>query len=109
MNQRPVENPASLHEYLAGERQLDLTPAAAGELLAGLEARGLAAGTAKDDPGPAKLTPPGAELLRALTETVAPRTRAVFSSIPTEDLTIAHRVLREIIDRASATGSTQGE
>ena len=105
----PVENPASLHEYLAGERQLDLSADAAGELLARLEARGLAAGTAKDDPGPAKLTPQGAELLRTLTETVAPRTRALFSSIAAEDMTIAHRVLREIIDRAPAIVSAQDD
>ena len=105
----PVDNPASLHEYLAGERQLGLSPASAGELLAGLEARGLAVGTANDGPGPAELTTPGAELLRMLRETVAPRTGALFSSIPAEDLAIAHRVLREIIDRAPAPGITQDE
>ena len=78
-------------------------------MLFGLEARGLAAGTTKDDPGPAKLTPKEAALLRTLTETVAPRTTALFSSIPPEGLAIAHRVLREIIDRAPAITSAQDD
>jgi hypothetical protein len=89
-----------LHEYLAGQQQLDLTPTAVGELLAGLEARALATGMAKNDPGPADLTPKGAELLRRLAETVAPRTRELFSGIAPEALATAHQVLREIIDRA---------
>ena len=105
----PVESPASLHEYLAGQQQLDLTPAAVGELLARLEARALATGTAKNDPGPAELTPKGAELLRRLAETVAPRTRELFSGIAPEALATAHRVLREIIDRAPAIASIQSE
>lgn len=105
----PVDNPASLHEYLAGERQLDLTPAAVGEVLARLEGRGLAAGTANDHPGPARLTQQGTELLRQLAEDVAPRTTKLFSGIPAEDLATAHRVLREVIDRAHAIASTQDE
>ena len=102
---RPFESPASLHEYLAAQRQLALSPAAVSELLAGLESRALASGTAKNDPGPATLTPNGAELLRGLTETVAPTTREVFAGIAPEDLATAHNVLREIIDRAAGSAS----
>jgi DNA-binding MarR family transcriptional regulator len=105
----PVEAPTSLHEYLAGQRQLDLSPTAVEELLAGLEARALATGTAKDAPGPAKLTAHGTELLRGLTETVAPRTRVLFAGIAGEDLATAHRVLREIIDRTPSIASLRSE
>jgi hypothetical protein len=94
------DNPASLHEYLAGQRQLDLSPGAIGELLSGLETRGLATGTAKDGPGPAELTPEGAALYRSLAETIAPRTSELFSNLPAEDMATAHRVLRDIIRRA---------
>ena len=63
---RPFESTASLHEYLVAQRQLALSPTAVSELLAGLESRALASGTAKNDPGRAKLTPNGAELLRRI-------------------------------------------
>ena len=96
----PVESPASLHDYLVSQRQLALSPAAVAELLAGLQARGLAAGTAKDSPGPARLTQEGAAALRGLTETIAPTTREIFSGLLPEDLATAHQVLRQIIDRA---------
>jgi DNA-binding MarR family transcriptional regulator len=96
----PVHPPASLHDFLAGQRQLALSPAAVAELLAGLQARGLATGTAKDDPGPAQLTEQGAELFRSLAEAVAPATREVFAGIAQEDLATAHRVLRQIIEQA---------
>lgn len=102
---RPFESTASLHEYLVAQRQLALSPTAVSELLAGLESRALASGTAKNDPGPAKLTPNGAELLRRLTETVAPTTREVFAGIAPEDLVTAHNVLRQIIDRAAGSAS----
>ena len=102
------DNPTTLHEFLAGQRQLDLTPDAIGELLTGLERRGLAAGTAKHGPGPAELTPKGAALYRGLSETIAPRTTELFSNIPAEDMATAHRVLRDIIRRASAIAITQG-
>ena len=104
---RPFESPASLHEYLAAQRQLALTPAAVSELLAGLQARALTTGTAKNDGGPAELTADGAELLRKLTETVAPTTREIFAGIATEDLATAHHVLRQVIDHpARARGRT---
>jgi DNA-binding MarR family transcriptional regulator len=96
----PFESPASLHELLAGQRQLALSTAAARELLAGLEARGLAIGTAKDGPGPARLTPEGTEELRRLNEAIAPSVRDLYSGMPAEDLATAHRVLRQVIDRA---------
>jgi DNA-binding MarR family transcriptional regulator len=102
---RPFESPASLHEYLAAQRQLALSPAAVGELLAGLESRALASGTARNDPGPARLTPDGAELLRRLTDAVAPTSREVFAGIAPEDLATAHNVLRQIIDRAAGSAS----
>jgi DNA-binding MarR family transcriptional regulator len=96
----PFESPASLHEYLAGQRQLALSPAAVAELLARLEGRGLATGTAKDGPGPAELTPPGTELFRRLAETVAPATAELFSGIARQDLATAHEVLRQVIEQA---------
>jgi len=96
----PFESPANLHDYLADQRQLALSPAAVSELLAQLEAHGLAAGMAKDGPGPAQLTPEGAELLRSLTESVAPATRELFAGIAPQDLATAHRVLQQVIEQA---------
>jgi hypothetical protein len=96
----PFPSPASLHDFLAGQRQLALSPAAVAELLAGLQSRGLATGTAKNDPGPAELTPEGAELFRGLAETVAPTTREVFAGIAQDDLATTHRVLQQIIEQA---------
>jgi DNA-binding MarR family transcriptional regulator len=96
----PVHPPASLHDFLASQRQLALSPAAVAELLAGLQARGLAAGTAKDDPGPAQLTEQGAGLFRGLAEAIAPATREVFAGIDQQDLATAHRVLRQVIEQA---------
>jgi hypothetical protein len=48
---------------------------------------------------PRRAHPAGVELLRGLSETVAPRTREVFSGIAAKDLATAHRVLRQVIDR----------
>jgi hypothetical protein len=96
----PFQSPAGLHDYLAGQRQLALSPAAVAELLAGLQARGLTTGTAQDGPGPAELTPEGAGLYRSLAGKVAPFTREVFAGIGPEDLATAHRVLRQVIDQA---------
>ena len=100
-----------LRRTARGRQQgLALSPAAVAELLAGLQARGLAAGTAKDDPGPARLTEQGAELFRGLAEAVAPATREVFAGIGQADLATAHRVLRQIIEQAQRreAGSVQG-
>jgi DNA-binding MarR family transcriptional regulator len=96
----PFQSPASLHDFLAGQRQLALSPAAVAELLARLQARGLATGTAKNGPGPAQLTPEGAELFRSLAETVAPSTGDVFAGIAEDDLATTHRVLQQVIEQA---------
>lgn len=101
----PFASPRELHGFLAGQRQLGLSPAGVAELLAGLEARGVAVGTAIDDPGPARMTPEGAALLARLTEAVAPTTRELFSGFDTADLATAHRVLAEIVERADLLGS----
>ena len=62
----PFTSPGELHEYLAGQPQLGLTPEAVAAVLAGLEVQGLAAGTALDSPGPALDSParPGPGLPR---------------------------------------------
>ncbi len=103
----PFEPPAILHELLAGQRQLALSPAAVGELLAGLEARGLATGTAKDGPGPARLTPAGTETLSRLNAAIAPSVRELYSGVAAADLATAHRVLRQVIDRAGELSGGQ--
>ena len=96
----PFRSPKDLHEYLAGQPQLALTPAAVAALLAGLEGQGLAAGTDLDSPGPAEATPQGTALLGRLAETVAPATRELYAGLDPDDLAIAHRVLTQIITRA---------
>ena len=96
----PFTPPRELHDYLAGQRQLGLTPEAVAALLAGLEARGLAAGTALDSPGPAQATPEGAALLGRLTEAVTPATRELYAGLDPDDLAVAHRVLTQVIARA---------
>jgi DNA-binding MarR family transcriptional regulator len=100
------ESVASLHELLVGQRQLALSPAEATDLLARLETRGLATGTAKDNSGPVQLTPQGTEALRKLNEAIAPTIRDLYSGMAPEDLATAHRVLRQVIDRA---GQLRGE
>jgi hypothetical protein len=96
----PFQSPAILHDFLVGQPQLALSPAAVAELLAGLQTRGLATGTTMNGPGPAQLTPEGAELFRSLAETVAPSTRKVFAGIAHEDLATTHRALQQIIEQA---------
>jgi hypothetical protein len=97
----PFQSPASLHDYLASQRQLALSPAAVADLLAGLQIRGLATGTARDSAGPAQLTPEGAEMLRGLAAAIVPSTRQVFADIAPEDLATAHRVLQQVIEQAN--------
>lgn len=97
----PFGSPGELHDYLAGQPQLGLTSEAVAALLAGLEAQGLAAGTALDSPGPAQATPEGTALLGRLTETVAPATRELYAGLDPGDLAVAHRVLTQIIARAA--------
>jgi hypothetical protein len=100
----PFESPARLHEFLAGQRQLGLSLAAVADLLAGLEARGLATGTATGGPGPAQLTPEGATRFRGLAETVGPITKELFGGFDPGDLATAHRVLAQVIERAQQLG-----
>lgn len=96
----PFAVPKELHEFIAGQPQLGLTPEAVGELLGRLEASGLAAGTAYDGPGPAEATPAGAALLKALTQKVAPTTGELFADLNPDDLAAAHHVLIQITARA---------
>jgi hypothetical protein len=100
MARGPFVSPGELHGFLAGQQQLGLTPEAVADVLAGIERRGLAAGTAAGCPGPAEATPAGAALLASLTETVAPATRRLFADFDPDDLAIAHRVLTQVIARA---------
>jgi DNA-binding MarR family transcriptional regulator len=96
----PFTVPEQLHEFLARQRQLGLTRGAVAEILARLEAAGLATGTACDGTGPAEATPAGAALLSELSEQVAPVTRDLFSGLDADDLAAAHRVLIQVTERA---------
>jgi DNA-binding MarR family transcriptional regulator len=96
----PFAAPKELHEFLAGQQQLGLTPEAVADVLDRLEAAGLAAGTAYDGTGPAEATPTGAALLSELTEKVTPTTRDLFSGLDADDLATAHRVLIQVTERA---------
>jgi DNA-binding MarR family transcriptional regulator len=96
----PWTSPADLHEFLAGQRQLRLGPAAVADLLGGLEARGLVSGTAHDDPGPARLTTEGAALHAELAEAITPTTTQLYADMDPADLTTARRVLLEVTERA---------
>ena len=96
----PWTSPRELHAFLAGQRQLGLTEAAAAELLARLEDRGLASGTAADGPGPAEATLEGAALHASLTAAVAPVTRELYAGFEPGDLATARRVLTQVTERA---------
>jgi hypothetical protein len=96
----PWASPRELHAFLAGQRQLGLTEAAAAELLAGLENQGLASGTAADGPGPAEATSEGTALHASLTAAIAPTTRELFAGFDPGDLATAHRVLTRVTERA---------
>jgi hypothetical protein len=96
----PWTSPRELHAFLAGQRQLGLTTAAAAELLARLESQGLASGTAADGPGPAEATSEGAALQASLAAAVAPATRELFAGLDPDDLAAARRVLTQVTERA---------
>ena len=96
----PFAAPGELHEFLAGQPQLGLTPETVADLLGRLETSGLAVGTARDGLGPAEATPAGAALLNVLTQKVAPTTRELFSGLNPDDLATAHHVLAQITARA---------
>jgi DNA-binding MarR family transcriptional regulator len=97
----PFERPAALHEFLAEQRQLGLDAAGAAALLAGLEANGLATGTARDGAGPARITEAGAARHASLGETVAATTAELYAGFEPDDLATAHRVLAQVVERAA--------
>lgn len=96
----PVTPPAALAEFLAGQPQLDLTPASASELLAGLEARGLVSGTVAAGAGQVGLTPEGTALYARLAAAVGQATKKLFEGFDPRDLEIAHDVLTRLTQRA---------
>jgi len=96
----PWALPRELHAFLAGQRQLGLTEASAAELLAGLEDRGLASGTAADGHGPAEATREGAALQARLTAAVAPVTSELYAGFDPGDLETVRRVLTQVAERA---------
>jgi DNA-binding MarR family transcriptional regulator len=96
----PAPSPAELHDYLAGQPQLALDRSQVAELLHGLEAKGLVAGSAADGPGPTQLTAEGAALHARLAEAVGAVTRRVYAGLDPDDLATTHRVLVEVTERA---------
>jgi DNA-binding MarR family transcriptional regulator len=92
-------SPTALRDFLAGQRQLGLDHAGVTELLQGLQTRGLITG-APDGPGPTRLTESGSARYADLADMVAQVTRRLYGDIDQEDLATAHRVLREVVDRA---------
>jgi hypothetical protein len=97
----PYPSPRDLHDYLASQPQVGLTAEAVIQLLARLEAQGLASGTTPGSPGPAEATPEGKSRLAQLTEAVAPGTRALFAGLDPDELAIARNLLAEITARAT--------
>ena len=71
----PAASPAAFHEFLAGQRQLELDLPAVADLLGRLEARGLISGSSADGAGPTQLTAEGAALHARLADAVAAVTR----------------------------------
>jgi DNA-binding MarR family transcriptional regulator len=82
----PAPSPAELHDYLASQPQLGLDRSQIAELLCGLEAKGLVAGSAADGPGPTQLTAEGAALHARLAEAVGAVTRRVYAGLDPDDL-----------------------
>lgn len=96
----PMDSPAALHEFLAGQRQLGLDLGAAAALVAGLEKRGLVIGE------PVRLTDEGAALHAELAARVAPVTGELFAVFDQEELEVAHRVLVAVTERADRLGAS---
>jgi hypothetical protein len=93
----PYENAAALYDFLAGQRQLNLTRSEAAELLEGLVARGLV-----DASGPARVTAAGEALFgRLTTDAVGPYTVRLYAGLDAADLLTAHNVLSELVRRAN--------
>jgi DNA-binding MarR family transcriptional regulator len=102
MVRSPRDDAQSLQAFLAGQRQLNLTPADVTALLDGLAAKGLATGVAAGAPGPAQLTAEGEALFMRLTKmTVAPVTARLYADLDPDELATAHRVLAELVQRAN--------
>jgi len=97
----PWESPAALHEFMVGQRQLGLDAPAVADLLAGLERRGLAAGTAHDDSGPVRITAEGRELYGRLLGAVQSTTQRLYDDLDPADLATARRVLTQVTERAN--------
>ncbi len=96
----PAASPAAFHEFLAGQRQLELDLPAVADLLGRLEARGLISGSSADGAGPTQLTAEGAALHAGLADAVAAVTRQLYADFDPDDLATAHRVLAGVIERA---------
>jgi DNA-binding MarR family transcriptional regulator len=93
----PYPEPSALHDFLAGQQQLNLTHAGAVALVDGLAARGLL-----DAAAPTRITDEGEALYRRLTaETVAPVTARLFADLHPGDLATTRRVLAELAQRAN--------
>ena len=97
---RGPSDPAALHEFLAGQRQLALDRAGVAELLGGLEVAGLVSGSAVDGSGPVRLTEAGAALYAALSAKVGQVTTRLYADLDADDLATAHRVLGQVAERA---------
>jgi len=96
----PFTPPATLHDFLVGQRQLGLTASSVAALLARLEAAGLATGTSLDGPGPAQATPDGAATHVRLSQLVGPVTQRLYADFDPADLVTTRRVLMQVIERA---------
>lgn len=98
----PYAAPADLHSYLISQRQLGLDADGVADLLAGMQAAGLASGTGLGDTGPSALTEAGGAALGQLRGVVGPLTQRVFAGFDPADLAIAAQVLTEVTARAEA-------
>lgn len=97
----PWSEPAALHGFLAGQRQLGIDADGAAKLLAGMEGKGFLSGSSLDGAGPVELGAAGRAELGRLAQIVAPLTRPIFGGVDAEELAIAHRVLTSVIERAN--------
>ncbi len=104
----PAASPAAFHEFLAGQRQLELDLPAVADLLGRLEARGLISGSSADGAGPTQLTAEGAALHAGLADAVAAVTRQLYADFDPDDLATAHRVLAGVIERAERLPGPSG-
>lgn len=101
MGHGPFSSPAELHDFVASQQELGLTADGVARLLARIEKRGLASGTALEHPGPAQATPSGAMMVSQLIEAMIPMTRELFADIDPQDQATARHVLNLLTERAS--------